>query len=72
MYCMALKVYTCEEAARGPKTCLNIFYKLLQQNEPSPAWQWSWFQYQLTLLYSIMEFLSEDGIQYCRASVWIK
>jgi hypothetical protein len=52
MYCMALKVYTCQEAASGPKTFLNIFCKLLQQNEPSPAWQWSWFQYQLTLLYS--------------------
>jgi hypothetical protein len=52
MYCMTLKVYTCEEAARGPKTFLNIFCKLLQQNEPSPAWQWSWFQYQLTLMYS--------------------
>jgi hypothetical protein len=38
-------VYTCDEAARGPKTFLNIFCKLLQQNEPSPAW----FQYQLTL-----------------------
>jgi hypothetical protein len=50
MYCMALKVYTCQEAASGPKTFLNIFCKLLQQNEPSPAWQWSWFQYQLTLL----------------------
>jgi hypothetical protein len=34
---MALKVYTCEETARGPKTILNIFCKLLQQNEPSPA-----------------------------------
>jgi hypothetical protein len=42
MYCMALKVYTCQEAASGPKTFLNIFCKLLQQNEPSPAWQWSW------------------------------
>jgi hypothetical protein len=52
MYCMALKVYTCQEAASGPKTFLNIFCKLLQQNEPSPAWQWSWFQYQLTLLYT--------------------
>jgi hypothetical protein len=47
MHCMALKVYTCQEAASWPKTFLNIF---LQQNEPSPAWQWSWFQYQLTLL----------------------
>jgi hypothetical protein len=53
MYSMALKVYTCEEAARGPKMFLNIFCKLLQQKEPSPAWQWSWFQYQLTLLYSL-------------------
>jgi hypothetical protein len=50
MYCMALKVYTCEEAASGPKTILNIFCKLLQQKEPSPAWQWSWFQYHLTLI----------------------
>jgi hypothetical protein len=50
MYCMALKVYTCQEVASGPKTFLNIFCKLLQQNEPSPAWQWSWFQYQLTLM----------------------
>jgi hypothetical protein len=52
MYCMALKVYTCQEAAGGPKTFLNIFCQLLQQNEPSPAWQWSWFQYQLTLVYT--------------------
>jgi hypothetical protein len=52
MYCMALKVYTCEEAGRGPKTFLNIFCKLLQQKEPSPAWQGSWFQYQLTLTYN--------------------
>jgi hypothetical protein len=52
MYCMALKVYTCQEAASGPITFLNIFCKLLQQNEPSPAWQWSWFQYQLTLMHS--------------------
>jgi hypothetical protein len=52
MYCMALKVYTCQEAASGPKTFLSIFCKLLQQNEPSLAWQWSWFQYQLTLMYS--------------------
>jgi hypothetical protein len=37
MYCMALKEYTCEEAASGPKTFLNIFCKLLQQKEPSPA-----------------------------------
>jgi hypothetical protein len=36
MYCMTLKVYTCQEAASGPKTFLNIFFKLLQQNEPSP------------------------------------
>jgi hypothetical protein len=36
MYCMALKVYTCQEAASGPKTFLNIFCTLLQQNEPSP------------------------------------
>jgi hypothetical protein len=50
MYCMALKVYTCQEAASGPKTFSNMFCKLLQQNEPSPAWQWSWFQYQLTLM----------------------
>jgi hypothetical protein len=46
MYCMALKVYTCEEAASGPNTFLNIFFKLLQQKETSPAW----LQYQLTLL----------------------
>jgi hypothetical protein len=26
MYCMALKVYTCQEAASGPKTFLNIQY----------------------------------------------
>jgi hypothetical protein len=39
MYCMTLKVYTC---------C-----KLLQQNEPSPAWPWSWFQYQLTLIHRV-------------------
>jgi hypothetical protein len=38
MYCMALKVYTCQEAARGPKTFVNIFCKLLQHNEPSPAY----------------------------------
>jgi hypothetical protein len=25
LYCMALKVYTCEEAARGPKTFLKIY-----------------------------------------------
>jgi hypothetical protein len=37
MYCMAIKVYTCEEAASGPKTFLNIFCKLLQQKEPSPS-----------------------------------
>jgi hypothetical protein len=37
MYCMALKVYACSEAARGPKTFLNIFCKGLQQNEPSMA-----------------------------------
>jgi hypothetical protein len=35
MYSMALKVYTCQEAASGPKTFSNIFCKLLQQNEPS-------------------------------------
>jgi hypothetical protein len=52
MYCMALKVYTFQEAASGAKTFLNIFCKLLQQNEHSPAWQWPWFQYQLTLIYS--------------------
>jgi hypothetical protein len=52
MYCMSLRVYTCEEAASGPKTFLNIFWKLLHQKEPSPAWQWSWFQYQLTLIYN--------------------
>jgi hypothetical protein len=51
MYCTALKVYTCEEAASGPKTFLRLFCKLLEQNEPSPAWQWSWFQYQLTLMH---------------------
>jgi hypothetical protein len=56
MYYMALKAYTCQEAASGPKTFLNIFCTLLQQNEPSPAWQWSWFQYQLALLY--MRYLS--------------
>jgi hypothetical protein len=53
MYGMTLKVYTCQEAASGPKTFLNTFCKLLQQNESSPAWQWSWFQHQLTLLNSI-------------------
>jgi hypothetical protein len=58
-YCMALKVYTCQEAASGPKTFLNIFCKLLQQNEPSPAWQWSWFQYQLTLVYSVFKLFEE-------------
>jgi hypothetical protein len=30
MYCMALKVYTCEEAAMGPKTCLNMFCRLME------------------------------------------
>jgi hypothetical protein len=34
---MALKVYTCDEAASGPKKFLKIFCKLLQQKEPSPA-----------------------------------
>jgi hypothetical protein len=34
MYCMVLKVYTCEEAARGPKTFLNIFCN--KMNLPQP------------------------------------
>jgi hypothetical protein len=34
MYCMPLKVYTCEEAARGPKTFLNIFCN--KMNLPQP------------------------------------
>jgi hypothetical protein len=34
---MALKVYTCQEAASGPKTFLNIFCKLLHKmNLPQP------------------------------------
>jgi hypothetical protein len=37
MYCMALKVYTCAEAASGPKTFLNIFCKLLQQKRTFPC-----------------------------------
>jgi hypothetical protein len=57
-------VYTCEEAARGPKTFLNIFCKLLQQNEPSPAWQWSWFQYQLTLINTHVVIIPTYCIQY--------
>jgi hypothetical protein len=60
MYCIALKVYTCEEVARGPKTFLNMFCKLLHQNEPSPAWQWSWFQYQLTLLHIVLSLRIEN------------
>jgi hypothetical protein len=37
MYCMALKVYTCQEAASGTKTFLNIFCKLLQQKRTFPS-----------------------------------
>jgi hypothetical protein len=34
---MALKVYTCEEAARGPKTFLNIFCNFYNKmNLPQP------------------------------------
>jgi hypothetical protein len=36
----------------------------MQQNEPSPAWQWSWFQYQLTLVYSAV-----NDYEYFLASV---
>jgi hypothetical protein len=71
MYCMALKVYTCEEAARGPKTFLNIFCKLLQQNEPSPAWQWFWFQYQLTLLYAPHVYRDDVTLNLGRYYIWI-
>jgi hypothetical protein len=37
-YCMALKVYTCEEeVARGPKTFLNIFANFCNKmNLPQP------------------------------------
>jgi hypothetical protein len=31
-YFLAKNVYACEEAASGPKTFLNKFFKLLQEN----------------------------------------
>jgi hypothetical protein len=37
MYCMALKVYTCEEAARGSKTFLKSFANFSNKmNLPQP------------------------------------
>jgi hypothetical protein len=34
---MALKVYTCADAAIGPTTIFNIFFKVIQGNEHTAA-----------------------------------